>query len=93
MPCSNVRISNDFSAYPALFRQSRGLTEHGRRNFNTDIRLMSLVTRRKLRDRYHEVDIGNDVSSQTPKSCPTYLWFYIKDTADMCRTTCASDSP
>jgi hypothetical protein len=23
MPCSNVRISNDFSAYPALFRQSK----------------------------------------------------------------------
>lgn len=27
MPSSNVRISNDFSAYPALYRQSTGLTD------------------------------------------------------------------
>jgi len=31
--------------------------------------------------------------SQTLMSRPTYLWFYIKDTEDMCGTTCACDSP
>ena len=31
--------------------------------------------------------------SQTLMSCSTYLWFYVKDTANMYGTACACVSP
>ena len=47
-PCSD-----NPEVYPSMVEENKP---------NTDIRLMSLVTRRKMRDRYHEAGIGNDIS-------------------------------